>query len=173
MFKEYYDLIRLRKACSETTSHLSEIVSENMQKLEKPKQNPVLDLSQVDETTRLAFYGALFAIAAADGHIDKEEMELIFGMMDLENMSEDATRQVQSYVINPPLLWDCLRKLSHADERLRYSVMINLVDTAWANDELDPNEEKAILLAQQELEVTDEQLQAIKAFIQKESAKPN
>lgn len=125
-----------------------------------------LDLAKVSESDRLAFYGALFAMATADGNLDKDEMELIFGIMDLEGMSEGGKCQAQSFVVNPPPLWDCLRKLSTADERLRFGLMVNLVDTAWSNDELDPNEERAILLAQQELKVTDKQLQAIREFIQ-------
>jgi hypothetical protein len=45
--------------------------------------------------------------------------------------------------------------------------MVNLIDTVWANDELEPSEEEAIKLAKQELRITDEQVQAIEAFIQK------
>ncbi|MGC9526944.1 MAG: hypothetical protein ACP5D7_15530 [Limnospira sp.] len=127
----------------------------------------MINLSEVNEKIRLPFYGALFAIATADGHLDKQEMELIFGIMDLENMSEGAKRQAQSYVVNPPPLEYCLRKLSSADEGLRYGLMINLVDTAWADDDLDPSEEKAILLAQKELRITNEQLEEIKKFIHK------
>jgi uncharacterized tellurite resistance protein B-like protein len=127
--------------------------------------NEPLDLAKVAESDRLAFYGALFAIATADGQLDKDEMEVIFGMMDLENMSEVNKRQVQSYIINPPSLWDCLRQLSYADERLRYALMINLVETAAANDEVHPGEKEAIFLAKQELNVTNEQLKAIISFV--------
>lgn len=129
--------------------------------------NESLDLAKVSERDRLAFYGALFAIAFADNSIDKEEVELIFGMMDLEGMTEPAKRQVQSYIIEPPSLWTCLRSLEAADEQLRYGLMINLVDVAWANDELDSNEKKALVLAQRELKISNEQLDAIKKFIQK------
>lgn len=125
------------------------------------------DLAQVCESERLAFYGALFAIAFADNSVDKEEVELLFGMMDLEGMSQSARQQVESYIIEPPSLWACLRSLETADEQLRYGLMINLVDTAWANDELDSNEEEAIILAQRELKISNEQLAEIKKFIQK------
>jgi len=127
----------------------------------------MINLSEVNEEIRLPFYGALFAIATADGHLDKQEMELVFGIMDLENMSEGAKRKAQSYVVNPPPLWDSLRRLSDANEELRYGLMFNLIDTAWADDDLDPNEERAILLAQKELSITDEQLEAIKKFLHK------
>ncbi|MEA5540297.1 hypothetical protein VB834_14820 [Limnoraphis robusta Tam1] len=129
--------------------------------------NESLDLAKVSESDRLAFYGALFAIAFADNSIDKEELELIFGLMDLQGMTESAKRKVQSYIIESPSLSACLRALRTADEELRYGLMINLVDTAWANDELDFNEEKAIALAQQELKISNEQLKAIKIFIHK------
>jgi uncharacterized tellurite resistance protein B-like protein len=134
---------------------------------EQSTNNQTLDLAKVPESDRLAFYGALFAIATADGSVDKDEMALIFGIMDLEGMSESAKRQVQSYIIEPPPLQECLKTLSKADDSLRFGLMVNLIDTVWANDELDPNEKNAIKLAKQELRITDEQVQAIEAFIQK------
>ncbi|MBP0005178.1 MAG: TerB family tellurite resistance protein [Cyanobacteria bacterium SBC] len=126
-----------------------------------------LDLAKVSEHERLAFYGALFSIALADGSLDKEEIELLFGIIDLEGMTESAKREVQSYIIEPPSLYACLKSLEAADENLRYGLMINLVDTAWANDELDANEKQAITLAQQELKISDKQLDAIEKFINK------
>ncbi len=134
---------------------------------EQSTNNQTLDLAKVPESDRLAFYGALFAIATVDGSLDKDEMNLIFGIMDLEGMSESAKRQVQSYIIEPPPLQECLKTLSKADDSLRFGLMVNLIDTIWANDELEPSEEEAIKLAKQELRITDEQVQAIEAFIQK------
>lgn len=124
-----------------------------------------LDLAIVPESDRIYFYGALFAIATADGSLDKEEMDLIFGIMDLEGMSESAKRKVQSYIIEPPPLEECLEALSKADEKLRFGLMVNLIDTALANDEIDPNEKKAIKLAQVELSVTNQQVEAIEKFV--------
>ncbi|WP_013320926.1 TerB family tellurite resistance protein [Gloeothece verrucosa] len=134
---------------------------------EQDKLNQPLDLAQVPENERLAFYGALFAIATADGSFDKEEMSMVFDIINLEGMSENAKRQVQSYILEAPSLLDCLKALSSADERLRFGLMINLIDTAWSNDELDPKEEEAIKLAQQELAISDEQIKAIEVFNQK------
>ena len=126
-----------------------------------------LNLAQVPESDRLAFYGALFAIAFADDSIDKEEVELIFSMMDLDGMTGSAKRKAQSYIIEPPSLYACLQSLSTANEQLRYGLMINLVDTVWANDELDPNEEEAVVMAQRKLAISNEQLDAIQEFIKK------
>jgi|GEM_PF-490672 len=130
----------------------------------------LFEMSKVPESDRLAFYGALFAIAFVDGYIDKEELELIYGMMDLEGMTESAKQKVQSYIMEPlnlSDLWGFLSSLASADEQLRYGLMMNLVDTAWANDELDSNEEKAIFLAQHELKVSNKQLDEIKKFTEK------
>ncbi|MFB2877077.1 hypothetical protein [Floridanema aerugineum] len=165
------------KAAAETAAKASETVTNTAQQVtqtvtemtkgsEDLQTNQSLDLAKVAESDRIAFYGALFAIATADNHLDKEEMDLIFGIMDLEGMSESAKRQVQSYIIEPPLLENCLKSLSNADDSLRFGLMINLIDTAWADDELDPNEAKAIQLAQQELRITDSQVKAIEKFIQ-------
>jgi len=125
------------------------------------------DIAKLPDDQRLAFYGALFAIASADGHLDKDEMDLIYGFMDLDGMSDHAKEQVQEYIIDPPNLADCLTVLSSADDTLRYGVMINMVDTAWADDDLDPQESKALASAQAELKISHEQRQAIDNFVQK------
>lgn len=156
---------QVQQVASGLTSQISQAVSDVTQKT--PEKQSFIDLSQFDEATRLAFYGALFAVAFADNSIDKEEVELIFSMMDLEGMTESAKRQVQSYIIEPPSLQVCLRSLEKANEQLRYGLMINLVDIAWANDELDLNEEIAIVMAKRELKISDEQLDAIQKFIKK------
>ncbi|MFN6065837.1 MAG: TerB family tellurite resistance protein, partial [Pseudanabaena sp.] len=53
------------------------------------------------------------------------------------------------------------------DETLRYGVMMNMIDTAWADGVLDPQESKALELAQAELNISNEQRQAIANFVQK------
>lgn len=166
---------QVQQTASELTDQISQVVSEQVNQvmpgdnsmLKKNTNQQFINMSKVDEETRLAFYGALFAVALADNSIDKEEVELIFSMMELDGMTETAKRKVQSYIIEPPSLWECLSSLGTADEQLRYGLMINLVDTAWANDELDVDEEKAIDMAKSELKISDEQLEAIEKFIHK------
>lgn len=152
----------------DAASQAQKASTEMFEQFEQSKKSKgELDLSQIDEETRLAFYGALFAIAEADGSIDKEEIELAFSIINLENMSNEAKRKVQSYIIQAPPLSECLHKVSNADEGLRFGLMVNLVDTAWANDELDDAEKELIALAQQELQVSDQQLAAIETFVHK------
>jgi uncharacterized tellurite resistance protein B-like protein len=158
---EILDLLDLAKG------HLDKL---SFSPVDTRRSGELLEMSKVPESDRLAFYGALFAMALVDGSIDKEELELIYEMMDLEGMTESGKRKVQSYImerLNLSDLWGFLRSLASADEQLRYGLMINLVHTAWANDELDSNEEKAIFLAQRELKVSNKQLDEIKKFIEK------
>lgn len=167
----------LGKTASETAAKAGEAINSTAEQAtqaiknitgdDSATTNQTFDLATIPERDRVAFYGALFAIATADGSFDKEEMEFIFGVMDLEGMSETAKRHVQSYILEAPPLLDCLRTLSHAEKPLRFALMVNLIDTALADDLLDPNEEKAIQLAQQELNITGEQVKAIETFVRK------
>ncbi len=132
----------------------------------QPKKNKQpLDLAKVPEDQLLAFYGALFAIATIDGNFDKDEFDLIFGILNLEAMSEEARKEVYYYVVEPPTLSGCLAKLTDSDERLRYGLMVNLIDTVCADDEFSPEEQEAIVLAQEKLGVDDEQVAAIEKFV--------
>ncbi len=72
--------------------------------------------------------------------LDKDKMNSICEIMDLDGMSDKAKEQVQEYIIDPPKFFGCLRVLSSADDTLRYGAMINMVETAWADDELDAQE---------------------------------
>lgn len=118
------------------------------------------------EDDSLAFYGALFAVAAADGSIDAEELNLILSSPDISKMSQSARQQIQSYSVSPPNLEDCLKKLSQADEKLRFGLMFYIFNIIWVDKLLDPGEEKAIELAQKELGIATVQVQAIDAFVQ-------
>src|SRR4051812_10503691 len=51
-----------------------------------------LDLTTLPEAQRAAFYGALFAMAAADGAIDKDELQQIFALLDLDGISAGGRR---------------------------------------------------------------------------------
>jgi uncharacterized membrane protein YebE (DUF533 family) len=149
------------------TVHAAKEVGRETSNLFGGNESTGWDLAKLPEEQRLAFYGALFAIATADGHFDKDEMDLICGVMDLDGMSDYAKEKIQEYIIEPPNLFDCLRVLSGSDETLRYGVMMNMVDTAWADDYLDLQESKALAFAQAELSISNEQRQAIDNFVQK------
>ncbi len=121
--------------------------------------------STSSETELLAFYGALFAIAAADGSVDNDELNLLFQTINLDKFSDSAKTQIQSYKASPPSLSDCLQTISHSAEPLRLGVMYFAINIAWANNTIHPKESEAIALTQKQLAISDEQTQAIQEFI--------
>ena len=124
-----------------------------------------LDLAAIPEQDRLAYYGALYAIANVDGHLDPREVAVIEEIINLQGLSEQAKVQVLNYREDPPALGDCLAVLAEADESLRIGLMMNLIDTSWANEELDPLEMAALKLAQRSLNISDSELESIEGFV--------
>jgi uncharacterized tellurite resistance protein B-like protein len=125
------------------------------------------DPSSAPEATRVAYYGALFAMAAVDGSIDKDEIDAIFAVVKFEGLSADAQRTVRGYLVDPPALADTLIPLRKAEKVLRFSLMVNLVKIAYANDEVTPEERSALAQAQRVLCITDPQVEAIERFVRK------
>ncbi|MBE9187515.1 DUF1232 domain-containing protein [Microcoleus sp. LEGE 07076] len=119
------------------------------------------------ETELLAFYGSLFAIAAADGSVDIEELNLLFKTISLDKFSDSAKTQIQSYTTRPPILNDCLQTLSHSQESLRLGMMYFLINIAWVNNTLHLKESEAIAAAQKILAISDKQVQAMQEFVEK------
>jgi len=129
------------------------------------------------ETELLAFYGSLFAIAAADGSVDIDELNLLFKTINLDKFSDAAKSQIQSYTATPPSLSDCLQTLRQSPETLRLGVMYFLISIAWANNTLHPGESEAIQSGKKLLAVSDLQIQAMQESIanikQIREAEPN
>jgi uncharacterized membrane protein YkvA (DUF1232 family)/uncharacterized tellurite resistance protein B-like protein len=117
------------------------------------------------ESELLAFYGSLFAIAAADGSVDIDELNLLFKTINLDKFSPSAKTQIQSYTANPPSLGDCLQTLSQSAETLRLGVMYFLINIAGANNTLHPGESEAIQSAKKLLAVSDLQVEAMHEFM--------
>ncbi len=117
------------------------------------------------ESELLAFYGSLFAIAAADASVDIDELDLLFKTINLDKFSDSAKTQIQSYTASPPSLSDCLQTLSQSAEPLRLGVMYFLINVTWANKTLHPGESEAIQSAKKMLAVSDLQIQAMQEFI--------
>jgi uncharacterized tellurite resistance protein B-like protein len=125
------------------------------------------DPCSAPEATRIAYYGALFAMANADGSIDKDEIQAIFAVIDFEGLSDDAQRTVRSYFKDPPALVDTLIPLWKAEEVLRFSLMVNLVEIAYANDLVTLEERHVLAQAGRVLCITNPQFEAIEWFVRK------
>lgn len=123
-----------------------------------------LDLSALGEEERLAFYGAMFAVAAADDIINEEESDQILESLALDRLSEDARQRALALSIAPPALQSCLDVFRDADERLRMGLMLNLVDVALADDEIDPGEPMTLEQARIALGVSPEQVEQMHAY---------
>ena len=123
-----------------------------------------LDSKSLSETQRVAFYGAMFAMAAADGQMQREELELIYETLDTEGLSEEARRRLYAYAIEPPVLQDCLQALSDASESARHGLMLNLVEVAVSDYLLSNPEREALTQGQLTLGIGNEQRTAMEHY---------
>ena len=99
-----------------------------------------LDLSTLPEEERLEFYGALFAMSAADRDMDESEDDRIFESLDLSGLSSDARKRVFQLAIQPPPLERCLLVFEDHDLELRRALMLNLIDVVLADGLIEPAE---------------------------------
>lgn len=123
-----------------------------------------LDLGALSEQECLAFYGALFALAAADDRIDEVESELILSSLDLNGMSEAARERALALSISPPSLQTCLDLLEGVGEDIRFGLMLNLVDVALADDDIQPGEPMTLEQARIALGLTSEQIASMHEY---------
>lgn len=117
------------------------------------------DLGTLSESERLAFYGALFAIADADHNVDDAESTLIFETLDLGPLSTAARKEVFKLAIDPPSLASCLDRLSSASEEVRQSLMLNLIDIALADENIEFDEHVELREAQRVLRIAPEDVE--------------
>lgn len=103
-----------------------------------------LDMSPLSEQERLAFFGAMFAVAAADDRITETESSQILDSLDLSNLSETGRERALAMSIAPPSLAACLEYFANASPALRHSLLLNLVDVVLADDEILSGEPLAI-----------------------------
>lgn len=123
-----------------------------------------LDLKSLPENQRIAFYGALFAMAAVEDQMQREELELIYETLDTEGLSEEARRRLYAYAIEPPALQDCLQALSDASESARHGLMLNLVEVAVCDYLLSNPERDALTQGQLTLGIGNEQRAAMEHY---------
>lgn len=130
----------------------------------QPREEPV-NIAALPEHQRVAYVGALYALAAADGALDKDELQLIIDLIDIEGLSSAGRQMVLSYVGIPPLFVDTLAPFGAAPEAIRYTLMLNLLEIAWINDLLAPEQDVLLNTAQAALSVSDEQHRALWRFV--------
>ncbi|NJK27377.1 MAG: DUF1232 domain-containing protein [Coleofasciculaceae cyanobacterium SM2_3_26] len=125
----------------------------------------VLDSQNISESDRLAFYGALFAMASADGSIHPEESDLILQSVDRRSLSTESRAALDMYAENPPSLETCLEKLANASQEIQWNLMFYGMELVLADEAIARAERHAIQLVQAKFGITDGQMQAIEAFV--------
>jgi uncharacterized tellurite resistance protein B-like protein len=124
-----------------------------------------LQTRTLPEPLRVAFYGALFAMAALDQGIDPEEWALIYDQLDTHGLSPAGEERLKGFILSPPRLLECLTFLGRAEEAVRFGTMINLLDVAYADERLADAEAEALDEAAAILLVDPFQVDAMKDFI--------
>ena len=122
------------------------------------------DFRALPQDQRVAFYGAMFAMAGIDDELASEELALIFEALDLDGMSPLAQRQVRAFTVIPPPLSACLNELRDGSEELRYGIMVSLMDVALADDVLVVEEREALQRTADALDISEQRLRAIERF---------
>lgn len=120
-----------------------------------------LDLSALSEDERLDFYGALFAMSAADRDMDESEDDRIFESLDLDDLSAEARRRAFQLAIKPPPLERCLLRFKDHDLELRRALMLNLIDVVLADGLIEPAEHVGLHEAREVLDLHRDDVAAL------------
>ena len=123
-----------------------------------------LDIKDLPERQRMAFYAALFAMANADGETTREELNLVFETLDLDGLSTSRAETVRGYAVSPPALEPSLRSLQNVDERVRFGLALNLIDIAVVDDDITEEENEALAEAFEILGVNEQQMIEMVSF---------
>lgn len=123
------------------------------------------DLSEISEEQRLAYYGAMVSMATVDGNLDREELLLLLDVFETDVNSQETANQLKGFLVDPPPLEECLAVLGQEDETLRFGLTFQLVEIAYADDIIQPEEKDALDRASELLQVSSNQLNAILEFV--------
>ena len=121
----------------------------------------ILDLSALSEDLRLSFFGALFAMSAADRDMDETEDDRIFESLDLNNLSPDARKQILQLAINPPPLERCLLEFKDSDIELKRALFLNLLDVVLADGLIEPAEHVSLHEAREVLGIARDDMSVL------------
>jgi uncharacterized tellurite resistance protein B-like protein len=125
----------------------------------------LLDLGSLPEAQRVAFYGAMLAIAAADGTLGQDELDLIFQNIHTDGLSDRSRNTIWEYLVDTPPLTDCLASFATSHDQVRCAVMVYLLEVALADRILAAGEDEALLQARTSLRISQKQIEAIERYI--------
>lgn len=125
------------------------------------KQPPNLEL----EEQMVAFYGLVFAAAHSDGFVSDEEVMQIFGLMDIESMSEETQNKIRSFIVEPPDTDECFTVLRNSSTNLKYVLAINMMMILQADKMVLAEEAEILNEVYSKLGVTKHQGDVIEKFV--------
>jgi uncharacterized tellurite resistance protein B-like protein len=137
----------------------------NMHPPEAAHVSALVDLRSLPEDQRVAFYGAMLAIAAVNGTFKWDELDLIFETIHTAGLSEAAKRTIWDYLVDTPMLTACLDRFSGSNAQIRCALMVSLTEIAVADHLLDVSEEAALLQARRTLHISQQQIEAVERYI--------
>lgn len=141
-------------------------VSQNLRQTTSGLVESVQDWLPFSNEDTLAFLAVLFAIAAIDNQLDEAELKFVFASPEAENLSESEKAELQSYSYEPPPLVESLAKLADADQELKFGLIFCILNLIWINGIMTPEEEQALITAQDVLQINDVQVETVHNYIQ-------
>lgn len=124
-----------------------------------------IEFTSLPEEQQLAFHGTLFAMAAADGHVSRDELTLILESVDTRTLSSEGVATLRGWLVQPPELQDCLDVLAKGERELQFGVLMHLTDVALADERVLLGEKRALRLARQSFGIERAQALAIEEFV--------
>jgi len=128
---------------------------------EAAQVSALVDLRSLPGDQRVAFYGAMLAVAGVDGIFKRDELDLIFETIHTDGLSENAKNTLWDYLVDTPMLTACLDCFSSSSTQVRCALMKSLMEIAFADQVLDSREDAALLQARRCLDISQQQIEAV------------
>lgn len=125
----------------------------------------VPDLTIASQDVLLAYFGAMISLASADDHLDKDELVLLLDAFEVGVLEPESFDRLKGFLVEPPDFFACLSLVGEQDELLRFGLAFQLVELAFADNVIQPEEKAALEQASEILGVTQAQMDAILAFV--------
>ncbi len=119
---------------------------------------------QFNEEQLINLYGIQFAIAYADGDLDKDELKKIFEVMEYSEFSDEGKTKVQSYFLVPPRVDDILLEMKNEISEIKYTAYMNAIEVAISNDDVSESQENELNKIKEVFGITEVQAKKMREF---------
>lgn len=119
---------------------------------------------QFTEDQLINLYGIQFAIAYADGELDKDELRKIFEMMDYSGFSLVGKNKVQAYLFEPPIIDNLINGMMNDISEMKYTAYMNAIEVAISNDDISEIQEIELNKIKEAFNINDIQANKMREF---------